>query len=46
MQYFIENRQDILGLGKQAFEYSIENFSVEKNTDKIYNLYQQALNMN
>lgn len=44
MKYFILNINNIEKIGKQAFLYSIENFSMKKNTDKIYDVYKSLIN--
>lgn len=39
MKYFIENREQIETMGKNAYKISYEKFKLEENTNRIYNIY-------
>lgn len=44
MKYFIENRNEIKRMGQYAYEYSRNNYSSLKNSEKIKKLYFELLN--
>ncbi|MBQ6666117.1 MAG: glycosyltransferase family 4 protein, partial [Synergistaceae bacterium] len=43
MLRFITNRELIYSMGQSAREHAVKNFSLERNTDTIYSLYQEFL---
>ena len=43
MQKFITNPELLSQMGSKARERAIKNFSLERNTDQIYELYQEIL---
>lgn len=43
MQYFIDNLSEIERMGKNAYDFACEKFTVIKNTDEMFKLYQEVI---
>jgi len=44
IKYMIDNPEKLKFMGKNAFDYAIENFTAEKNAEEIYKIYSEILN--
>ncbi len=41
---FIKQPEKIISMGQNARDHAVKNFPLEKNTDEIYEIYQEVLN--
>jgi glycosyltransferase involved in cell wall biosynthesis len=46
IKYLLENREKIIEMGTNAYNFAKENFTAKKNAEEIYKIYKKVLNIN
>lgn len=43
IKYFIDNKEKIIVMGKNAYDYALNNFTAERNAEELYSIYCKLL---
>ena len=43
IKYFIDNKEKMCIMGKNAYNYALNNFTAERNAEELYNIYCKLL---